>query len=161
MYQSSTYSYVNIKFIPLIIGLLFIVISIWIMFDPTIEITVNGVKRNAALGDSFFPLLLGLLCILFHLAIGHKIIKLRISNNELEFMANGKKYVKKWSEVSDLKKYWLIAPPLYSIKFKNEKKTYYFTTSYFCIVTPIKVFDLSEMGNFIKKKKSEILMHKD
>lgn len=81
---------------------------------------------------------------------------MRISNNEFDFSARGEKIIKNWNEVENIKKYWFLAPPLYSVRFENEDKTYFFTTRYFCIVVPFYVFDISEMGSFIKKRKNDI-----
>ena len=161
MYESSNYSYVSVKYVPLIIGLLFLTIAFWIMIDPTFEITVNGVKRNAIFSDSYLPLFFGLLSTLFYLTIGQRIVKMRISNNEFEFLVKGEKIIMNWSEVETIKKYWFIAPPIYSVKFENVDRTYFFTTRYLFIVVPFYVFDISEMGNFIKKRKKDIPLLKE
>ena len=156
MYESSNYSYISVKYVPLIIGILFLTIAFWIMVDPTFEITVNGEKRNAIFSDSYLPLIFGILSIFFYLTIGQRIVKMRISNNEFEFSAKGEKINKNWSEVENIKKYWFVVPPIYSVRFENIDKTYFFTTRYLCIVVPFYVFDISEMGNFIKKRKKDI-----
>ncbi len=161
MYESSNYSYVSVKYVPLIIGIVFLTVAFWIMIDPTFEITVNGEKRNAIFSDSYFPLFFGLLCILFYWTIGQRIVKMRISNNEFEFSAKGKKIIKNWNEVENIKKYWFVAPPTYSVRFENEDKTYFFTTRYICIVIPFYVFDISDMGDFIKKRKMDIPILKE
>jgi len=131
-------------------------VAFWIMVDPTFEITVNGVKRNAVFSDSYLPLSFGLLTIFYYLTIGKRIVKMRINNNEFEFSIKGEKIIKNWSEVENIKKYWFVAPPIYSVKFENVKRTYFFTTRYWCVVIPFYVFDISEMGNFIKRKKKDI-----
>lgn len=156
MYESSNYSYASVKYVPLIVGILLLTIAFWIMIDPTFEITVNGVKRDAIFSDSYLPLFLGLLSVLFYLTIGQRIVKMRININAFEFTTKGEKNIKNWSEVETIKKYWFIAPPLYSIRFENEDKAYFFTTKYFCIVVPFYVFDISDMGDFIKKRKKDI-----
>jgi hypothetical protein len=145
-----------VKFIPLIIGILFLIIAFWIIVDPTYyEVTVNGVKRDAVMSDSLIPFIFGILAILIYVAVGKRTVKMRINRNEFVFKFNGEEIVKNWSEVEEIKKYWFVAPPLYSIKFKNDN-TYFFTTKYMCIVIPFYVFDISEMGSFIKKRKMDI-----
>lgn len=156
MYESSNYSYISIKYIPLIVGLLFLLMAIWVIIDPTYyEITVNGVKRDAVMSDSLIPSIFGVLAILIYWTVGKKTVKMRINNNEFVFNFKGEEVVKSWSDVEEIKKYWFVAPPLYSVKFENDKK-FFFTTKYFCIVIPFYVFDISEMGSFIKKRKLDI-----
>jgi hypothetical protein len=156
MYESSNYSYVSVKFVPLIIGIMFLTVAFWIMIGPFFEITVNGVKRKAIFSDSYLPLSFGLLTVLFYLTIGQRIVKMKISNNEIEFSVKGEKIRKNWGEVENIKKYWFVAPPFYSVRFENVGRTYFFTTRFLCIVVPFYVFDISEMGSFIKRKKQNI-----
>ena len=156
MHESSNYSYISIKYIPLIVGLLFLLMAIWVIIDPTYyEITVNGVKRDAVRSDSLMPLIFGILAIFIYLTVGRKTVKMRINNNEFVFNFNGKENVESWGDVEKIKKYWFVAPPLYSVKFENGN-TFFFTTKYFCIIIPFYVFDISEMGSFIKKRKTDI-----
>lgn len=156
MHESSNYSYISIKYIPLIVGLLFLLMSIWVIIDPTYyEITVNGVKRDAVRSDSLLPLIFGLFAIIIYLTVGRKTVKMRINNNEFVFNFKGKENVESWGDVEKIKKYWFVAPPLYSVKFENGNN-FFFTTKYFCIIIPFYVFDISEMGSFIKKRKMDI-----
>ena len=133
MYKSSNFSYVAVKYIPLFIGLLLLIIAFWIMIGLSFEITVNNVKRNAVFSDGFVPLIIGLLAIIFYFTIGQRIVKMKINNNNFEFKIKGIELIKNWDEVETIKKYWIIAPPLYSVKFENDNTTYLFTTAYFCI----------------------------
>ena len=156
MHESSNYSYISIKYIPLIVGLLFLLMAIWVIIDPTYyEITVNGVKRDAVRSDSLMPLVFGILAIFIYLTVGRKTVKMRINNNEFVFNFKGKENVESWGDVEKIKKYWFVAPPLYSVKFENGD-TFFFTTKYICIIIPFYVFDISEMGSFIKKRKMDI-----
>jgi hypothetical protein len=156
MHESSNYSYISIKYIPLIVGLLFLLMAIWVIIDPTYyEITVNGVKRDAVRSDSLMPLIFGILALFVYLTVGRKTVKMKINNNEFVFNFKGKENVESWGDVEKIKKYWFVAPPLYSVKFENGN-TFFFTTKYFCIVIPFYVYDISEMGSFIKKRKMEI-----
>lgn len=156
MYESSNYSYISIKYVPLIVGMLFLLIAVWILIDPTYyEVTVNGVKRDAVMSDSLIPFIFGILAILIYVTVRKRIVRMRINKNEFLFKFKGEEIVKNWRDVEEIKKYWFVDPPLYSVRFENGN-TYFFTTKYMCIVIPFYVFDISEMGSFIKKRKMDI-----
>lgn len=70
-------------------------------------------------------------------------------------MVGGEKKTKSWTDVDEVTRYWLVAPPVYSVTFEDGKK-YYFTSGLFFIVTPVYVFDLSEMGKFILDRRKDI-----
>lgn len=136
--------------------MLFLLMAVWILIDPTYyEVTVNGVKRDAVMSDSLIPFIFGVIAILIYVTVGKRIVRMRINNNEFAFNIKGKEIVKSWSDVEEIKKYWFVAPPLYSVRFENGN-TYFFATKYMCIVIPFYVFDISEMGSFIKKRKMDI-----
>lgn len=156
MYESSNNSFFSIKYVPIIISVILFTVTLLIFFYPNFEITVNGVERKALLSDSYLPLFFGVVSFLFFIIIGRRVVKMRIDNNEFEFLVRGEKVIKQWSEVKELKKYWFVAPPLYSVRFENDEDTYFFTTKYVCIVLPFYVIDLSGMGSFIKKRKQDI-----
>jgi len=161
MYESSNYSFISLKYLPLLLGFFFIINALWIIVDPAFEIIENGEKRNAILSDSYIPLILGLFSLLFYFTLGQRVVRMRISNNEFEFRYKKEKIIKDWAVVEKIEKYWFVAPPLYSVKFENENITYFFTTSILCIVTPGYVFDISDMGAFIKKRRKDIPLLKE
>ncbi|MCB2220217.1 MAG: hypothetical protein KQI35_07485 [Bacteroidetes bacterium] len=138
------------------IGLLFLFMALWIMTDPTLEITVNGVKRHALWTDGLLPLSFGGLALIFYGIVGRRVVAMRMGPQKLQMDYKGKFITKTWAEVETIKKYWLVAPPLYSVTFKNDPKPFYFTTRNWFIATPIGVYDLSAMGKFIRDQKKKI-----
>lgn len=156
MYQSSNHSFQSVKYSPLFIGIVFLFVGIWIVLAPIFEIEVNGVKKIAEISDSYPNFILGSIFVVYYLLIGKRVVKMNINSDEFWFVHRGNSYVKPWSEVDTLKKYWLAVPPVYGVKFENDRRTYLFTTRYFCLAMPFYVFDLSEMGRFIKKRKKDI-----
>ena len=129
------------------------ILGIWVVLEPNFQISVNGIKRHVVSNDGYWAISFGFLNIIHYLLIGQFIVKMRISDDDFEFSYQKEKIVRKWSEVKAIKKFWFIAPPLYYIKFENEKRIYFFTTSYICFIIPFFVFDLSGMGDFIKRRK--------
>jgi hypothetical protein len=161
MYKSNIISYLTIKYFPLAFGIVCLIIALWFMIDPDLEVTVNGGKRDAVFSDSFVPLTLGLVPLFIYFVFGQRIVRMKMNNNELKFKFKGEEKLKLWNEVESIKKFWLAVPPLYSVKFENDKTIFLFNTSLGSIVTPVKVFDYSEMGNFIKERKKDIPFLKD
>ena len=160
MYESSNSSYISIKFIPLIIGILLVFIALLIIIDSTFKINIKCAEPNTELIFSYFLLSYGTLTIVFFSTIGRRIVKMRIDEKEFEFTMKGEIITKNWNEVKSLKKYWFFYPALYSVRFENVKKPYYFTTIFWCIGLPFYVIDISEMGSFLEKKKENIKLLK-
>lgn len=161
MYESSIAGHLTVKYMSLVLGMIFLVLTLFFIFDPSIQITINGEKRDAVFIDSFIP---GIFCLLFfviYFFVGRRVVRIKMNNNHISFKWKGKMVKKSWAEVDSVKRYWMVAPPLYSLKFENETTTFFFNTRYLCIIIPFYVFDISKMGKFITDKMKEISFLKD
>ena len=153
MYKSNNIGFYGIKYFPLVCGIILLILGFWIIIDPTFEVTVNEVKRKAILTDCIVPFSFAVALFILHFTLGQRVVKMTVTNSSLEFDFKGKRITKSWKEVETIKKYRLVAPPLYSVSFEDDDKSYFFNSGYFFITTPFFVFDLSEMGNFIKERR--------
>ena len=159
MHQSNTLNYIVLKYVTLAFGAYLLLMTLLLLFDPTFDVTVNGVKRPAEPGDSLFTLIPAIFLLLLYLVYGRRVVKMQISRNEFVFTTGGQEQTRAWKEVEEVKRYWLVAPPVYSVTFEDGE-TYYFNSGLFFIVTPFYVFDLSEMGRFIMKRRKDIALIK-
>jgi hypothetical protein len=114
---------------------------------------MNELAQNANLNEAVSFFIFAILLLLFYFIVGRRVVAMSVTNSSLEFNFKGETITRKWNDVEYIKKSWLIAPPLYSVRFKDTTQSYYFNTGYRFIAIPFFIFDTSDMGQFIKNKK--------
>lgn len=156
MYKSSIINYFTFKFFPLIAGSISIIISISILLGADFDSTNNSADKKSVYEDAITFFIIGFAILIFYFKICWNFVRMKIYQNHFEFKYNGMSVHRKWVEVEKIKRYWMVAPPFYSVKFENDERVYYFNSGWFYITLPFYVLDLSEMGEFIKNRKKEI-----
>jgi hypothetical protein len=117
---------------------------------------VNGEKMEQSIVTTLVFGMIGIVCFPIFIAIKGKfvIVKLVGQNATIKNGENERKI--NWMEVESLSLIQFVYPPLYKLKVKGDNKVYWFNTENEFIKASGFVKDLSDMGDFIQKKKKEL-----
>lgn len=120
------------------------------------SVTVNGEPSEFDIYDYTIIGGISLLGIILQLLFGPHFVNVKLGGQNIIVLDYEAEEVINWMNVESLTKFWIIFPPLYKLKIKNEEGYYLFTTqpAYFDI--GIGTVDLSSMGNLIERKKREL-----
>ena len=155
MHQSSIFQYYFIKYGLVYFGLLFYIIP-FILVTFKLEITSNGMKENATFENMIPCFILALVSITIGIYMKSKTKLARISNSEIELSDYGYHRKSSWQEIERIRMIRFVAPPLFSVKFKDEEKSHYFVSQNWFVWLGFFTWDLSEMGKLIKRKKIQL-----
>ena len=152
MYESNCFSHVSAKYSSLMVGLFFLLLAIKTIVAPDDTIIFNGVEQEWQAIFSLLFLIPSFICLLIFNYFGKRVVRMSADENRLEFLHNGNLRAYKWTDVTTIKKLWYTAPLMYSIRFSNDKRHFFFTTCLFTIYVLFFTFDLSKMGNLVRRK---------
>ena len=85
-----------------------------------------------------------------------KVVRVRVSERKIVILKNAQEEEASWSDVESLTQ-WIVAnPPFYRMKVKGKAGHYLFVTQPYFIDSGLGVIDVSDMGDFIRRKKKEL-----
>ena len=140
MYSTNNSAFRPLFYFNLVFGILFIIIGILSFLS-----LIDGGKSVSIIFS-----ILGLILIIRTLIQANRLVTIKLTEDEIFISFNGKKIKKEWGDLNKINKHYFNSVPLYSMKFKNDKKKYYFTAERSGPVPKGCLWD------FIKRKKSEI-----
>jgi hypothetical protein len=153
--QSDKLYYRLFKYGLLFVGLLILVLALtsWFITD---SMTINGEKGTRDIFVTSILGLFGLVFILTFIAIKDKFAVVKLGNQTIQIEHRGQDVVVNWLDVESISQIQFVHPPLYKIKTRGNESILWFNTEpkYFNIAG--FVTDISDMGEFIKKKKKEL-----
>ena len=154
MYKSNKLITFGQKYGFLIFSSILIIAYLYLSLFPNTEITINGKIQQADYINSLPFLLFGVFFSILYFFYGKELVYVEMDNENIIIKKNRKTYKYSWKQVDKLRLSNIILPPTYKLTLKDN------TTAYFCsgaygLAIPFRVWDFSEMGNFIMKKKKE------
>jgi|WetSurMetagenome_2_1015567.scaffolds.fasta_scaffold205098_2 hypothetical protein len=140
MYSTNNSAFQKLFYFNLILGILLVfigILSFLNFIDGGITISISSIG-------------LGLTSIIWTIIRAKSLVALELTEDEILISANGKIIKKEWGDLNKIKIFPFNSIPLYSMKFKNDKKKYFFTAERNGPEPDISLWD------FLKRKKLEI-----
>jgi hypothetical protein len=141
MYSTNNSAFRPLLYFNFIFGILFTLIGILSFFS-----FIDG-----GIVASIFFSSLGLTSIFWTIIRVKRLVAIKLTEEEIIISANGKTIKKEWGDLNKIKNHPFNSLPMYSLKFKNDKKKYFFT-----VERNGPEPDISSLWDFIKRKKLEI-----
>jgi hypothetical protein len=154
MKSNKTYHYF-FRYSLLAVSILLTGVAIGFWFSPE-SIAVNGSPGTQDISTTLIFGLFGVLAFLIFLVIRHKFAIVELGNQAIKIKHRGEEKSVSWLEVEEIKLVQFVSPPLYKLKIKNNDETILFNTEPNYASINGFVTDLSDMGDFVKKKKQEL-----
>jgi hypothetical protein len=139
----------------LAVGLLIISLSIISWIAPE-SITINGEPSQKDFYVTAIFGLIGVVLILIFIVIKDKFAIVEIKNQTITISHLGHDITVSWMDVEQISQMQFVYPPLYRIKVKTFPEVIWFNTQPKYFEINGFVTDVSDMGDFIKKKKKEL-----
>ena len=143
------------KYVFLLISVMSGITGIISYFVPEL-VVVNGEPSNFDLSDYALTAIFIVLGLILHLLTSHLFIRVRLDGQNINLIyKEEEEEAISWLNVDSVNKIPFLFPPLYKLRFKDKSGLLLFTTKPEYIQFGFGTADLSEMGNFIEKKKRE------
>ena len=155
MYKSNRLIFFFQKYGFLIFSLIWIVAYFHLSLTHDAEISINGIIQQADYLNSLPFLLFGILFSTPYFLYGRKMVYVEMDNETIWIRKNRKRKEYSWHQVDRLGLSYIILPPTYRLKIKNDSETYFFCSGMHGFAVPFRVWDFSKMGGFIKEKKKQ------
>jgi len=143
------------KYVFLLISIISGITGILSYFFPE-TVTINGEQANIDLTSYAIIGFIVVLGIILHLLTSYQFIRVRLDGQNINLISQENKEPVSWLNVESINKIPVVFPPLYKLKIKDDTGFYLFTTKPNYLQFNIGTMDISEMGDFIKKKKREL-----
>jgi hypothetical protein len=117
---------------------------------------VNGEITTFGIYELLISFIIGIVMIIFWLLMKDKVVEVRLGGQNITIYEDDEEEQINWFDIEKLNQLILVNPPLYKLKIRGREGYYLFVTQPFSISFGFGTHDMSEMGNFIKKKKSEL-----
>ncbi len=154
MESNSTYT-AFMRHIFLLLAVLFFATSINDYFFDGM-VTINGEKVGAGWVGALVFFVLGCIMLLLWLSIKDKVVQVRLGGQNITLYLQDTEAKVNWFEVESLEQVPIVNPPMYKLRVRNRPGYYLFISTSFSINIGGGVYDASDMGSFIRKKKKEV-----
>lgn len=150
--KSPFYTY---KYLPLGAGSVVILMTVFMHVFPE-RSTVNGEPGPLGLWNTLLFLLIGTAFILISVFLNEKLVLVELTDQYIYIKKGGKSVPVEWTNVTEVEMLPIFFPPLYKLRIRNFAGYFLFTTKEYGAHAVFFVWDWSDMGSFIKKKKKEL-----
>lgn len=153
-----TSNYINtflFKHIFLFLTLMTVLIGVLGYLFPE-SVTVNGKSADLDIFDYLILAGCGIINLMLHFLFSPHFVRIQLGGQNITILDDEENRVVNWFDVDSLTKYWLVFPPLYRLRIKDEDGYYLFTTQTAFIDTGVGTVDLSSMGSLIRRRKKEL-----
>ena len=154
MESNKTYHYF-FKYCLLGISILLIIVAGVSWFVPE-TMMINGQQGMQDISITLIFGLISILAFLTFLIIKDKFALVELGNQSIKIKYKGQEENIQWIDVEEVKLFRFVSPPLYKLRLKHRDETIWFNTEPNYVSINGFVSDLSEMGDFIEKKKREL-----
>lgn len=156
--SSSLRNYYGFKYLPLLLGLMFLFVSSLGLLNPdSINYTVNGVPEQMDFWEALIFLLIGVLLILVYLYFKDSHVYIVAMNNQSIRLQQGSRELEiSWLEVESVALLRATFPPLYKLRIREHDDYYLFNSGGSGFNIAGFTTDLSDMGDLISRKKREL-----
>ena len=148
---SQTFFY---KYGILLIGGLFASVLV-INFLTGKGFTRDGVSYEMTLADLASWLIFPLMLIMLEIYLKDRVVAIKLGSQSITVSPGEDEEKVRREEDRSIKRLWFVQPPLYVLRVRNEGGFYLFPSAGFSINFFGYVWDLSDMAEFIKRKKKE------
>jgi hypothetical protein len=150
--KSAYYTY---KYAPFVCGGIIILTMLLMHVFPE-NSTFNDKPGPPDLWSTLILVLIALVFILIPFLYMDKLVRVELSSQHLNIRKDNEVVPIEWAKVEKVEILPFFFPPLYKLKLKNYDGYFLFNTGQSGAYTLFFVWDWSEMGSLIKKKKKEL-----
>lgn len=153
--QSEKSAYYTYKYLPFVCGGFIILVTLLMHIFPE-SATVNGEPGPPDHFTTVIMVLIGIVLFLIPFLYIDKLVLVEVSNQCISIKKGDARVPIEWMSVASVELVPFLFPPLYKLKLKNYDGYFLFNTKQSGGHALFYVWDWSDMGEMIKKKKKEL-----